>query len=88
MGMFHGTTARGWKGMDPFYFFLTPSPAYVVTFLTAWSLVMLWVKGRKLKLQRRALGLNLIPTDDPGFILTPASAEHVLDSRASRAATE
>ncbi|HUU43845.1 MAG TPA: MotA/TolQ/ExbB proton channel family protein, partial [Planctomycetota bacterium] len=52
---------------------------YVVTFLTAWSLVMLWVKGRKLKLQRRALGLNLIPTDDPGFILTPASAEHVLE---------
>jgi len=52
---------------------------YVVTFLTTWSIAMLWVKGRKLKLQRRALGLNLIPTDDPGFILTPASAEHVLE---------
>ncbi|EEF44980.1 ER glycerol-phosphate acyltransferase [Ricinus communis] len=33
MTMFHGTTARGWKGMDPFYFLMNPSPAYEVTFL-------------------------------------------------------
>ena len=34
MGMFHGNTARGWKGMDPFYFFMNPSPVYTVTFLS------------------------------------------------------
>ncbi|KAJ3702724.1 hypothetical protein LUZ61_006429 [Rhynchospora tenuis] len=33
MNMFHGTTARGWKGMDPFYFFMNPSPVYEVNFL-------------------------------------------------------
>ena len=55
-----------------------PMP-YLIVFLGYWSLALLWVKSRKVKLQLRALDLRLLPEGDPGFSLTPATAEVVLE---------
>lgn len=53
-----------------------PTP-YAIVFLTWWSLVILWVKWCKLRLQRRALSHTVMPSD-PGFVLSAGTVEPVL----------
>jgi biopolymer transport protein ExbB/TolQ len=53
-----------------------PTP-YAIVFLSCWSLVILFVKWRKLAMQRRALRHHVKP-DDPAYILSSATVEPVL----------
>lgn len=50
---------------------------YFIAFFSFWSLAILWLKWRKLVLQRRSLTFNILP-DDPEFVLTPLSVDDVL----------
>lgn len=53
-----------------------PTP-YAIVLLSCWSLSILFVKWRKLRLQRRALDYQVMP-DDPGFVLSANTVDSVL----------
>jgi len=50
---------------------------YYTVFLTCWALAILWVKSRKLKTQRLAFAVKILP-DDPNFVLSPRTASEIL----------
>ncbi len=52
---------------------------YFTVFLSCWALAILWIKWMKLKAQRTALTLNILPAD-PNFVLTAATAREILDN--------
>lgn len=49
---------------------------YAIVVLTCWSVAILGLKFLKLRLQRRALGVRVIP-EDPEFVLTPLTVNDV-----------
>jgi biopolymer transport protein ExbB/TolQ len=51
---------------------------YCIVFLSGWSVAILLLKSLKLRLQRRALGISVVPAD-PRFVLTPATVDQVTD---------
>lgn len=52
-----------------------PMP-YCIVFLSAWSLVTLLIKWRKIRLQERALQYSVVP-DSRDFVLSPRTADEV-----------
>lgn len=51
---------------------------YAIVFLSAWSLAILFLKWRKLALQRQSLQYEVVPRD-PAFVLSGANVDVVLD---------
>ncbi|MCH2136846.1 MAG: MotA/TolQ/ExbB proton channel family protein [Phycisphaerales bacterium] len=51
---------------------------YFIVFFTGWSLAYLLLKWAKIIAQRRALRAALVP-EDPAFVLTPATADAVMN---------
>ncbi len=50
---------------------------YVIVLFSGWSLGILFVKWRKIKLQRRALDHSILP-EEPDFVLSPLTADDIL----------
>ena len=55
-----------------------PTP-YVIVLFFFWSCAILFVKWRKLAIQRKALGLSILP-DQHEFVLSPATVDDVLST--------
>jgi len=55
-----------------------PTP-YVIVLLFFWSVAILAMKWSKLRLQREALGVTIVP-EDHDFVLSPNSVQKVLDN--------
>ncbi|MCX7386623.1 MAG: MotA/TolQ/ExbB proton channel family protein [Planctomycetales bacterium] len=51
---------------------------YSIAFFTAWSAVILFIKWRKLQMQKRCLAMRIVP-EDSSFVLSPANVDEVIE---------
>lgn len=51
---------------------------YAIVFFFAWSLVILWFKWLKLRLQRQALRYTVVPSE-PDYVLSPSTVDQVME---------
>jgi len=50
----------------------------IIVFLSSWALAILFIKWRKLSLQRKALTCSIVP-EDTDFVLSPLTADDILE---------
>jgi hypothetical protein len=79
-GCFYGLLATPWlRGTTFDLMFTQRGPTqHATVLLFFWCLVILAVKWMKLRFQRLALGVPVIPTE-PGFVISTATVDRVLD---------
>jgi biopolymer transport protein ExbB/TolQ len=50
---------------------------YIIVFLSSWCLAILFIKNKKITIQKKALDLNIVPNDS-NFVLAPATVPEIL----------
>ena len=51
---------------------------YAIAFFTAWCVAILFIKWRKLQMQKQCLLLRIVP-EDSGYVLSPSNVEEVIE---------
>lgn len=52
---------------------------YAIAFFTAWCSVILFIKWRKLVMQKRCLQMRIVP-DDSSFVLSPRNVDEIIET--------
>ncbi|UDQ99167.1 MotA/TolQ/ExbB proton channel family protein [Lentisphaerota bacterium WC36G] len=53
---------------------------YFIVFFSMWTLAILFIKFQKIKLQKKALNLNILPSDSDDFVLSQTTANDIINN--------